>query len=766
MYKFIQKNQKKFLAVFGVLLMIVFILPTSFKNNINRGDQTIGILDGEKITGNELGQARNDLELLRQYEFMPLLELGGGDNRNSVYAKYFHGDDGALDYLLLQKEAEKQGFAVSPQAAEALAGAAFKNMSMSPTLLEQMTPVVGRFMLVQGAFERASESVKVSKPLLQYYISQAFQGSTLNLVEYSAAEMEKSVPAPTPQQVLEQYARYGDVLPKPSIMGLEPATPGYEVPDRVKLQYLELPRDAIVQSVLKELSPAELYQLDLEGFRYYDTHQSEFPAPPALQPQLPSSLPTTSTAATVPATRPATAPAGPTTKPFDEVKFELRKRLLTDPALSSADFVVALRDRVNAREKQLRTALHDQLEHAYAQWSAAQTGASAATQPAAATQTVLGPALPTTNSVLATYPSLDFLTAFANDFEAQYKVRPLVNSLANKWLTQDDLDSMSDIKTARAGDLSFPAYALHDLVATPATAPASQPSATNPATVPATTGPAATGPATGPTTSIATTIPSTNPVEPSPEALESWHPVGTGLHPFQPSDLLQDSAGNTYVFRLTAFEPAHRPPLADVEAKIVEQLKSAAGLKRARDEADKLLANAQIEAKLRKEQKLPDQQGLPAAAKASGKQLIQTGPFEVRNLIQTRTIPHYQIADPGDNVKLLLAVMHLVKEQTAENPHPSTVIELPDEQKVLVAEMGDTILGHEAQFQGEDFGFQPAPPEQMYSLDEAAAILARRVLMQSSPPAGQQAASGNNLLQDWFDLNNVMSRVKYVKAKG
>ena len=36
MYKFIKNNQKKMLAVFGVLLMIVFIIPPAAKYNQQR----------------------------------------------------------------------------------------------------------------------------------------------------------------------------------------------------------------------------------------------------------------------------------------------------------------------------------------------------------------------------------------------------------------------------------------------------------------------------------------------------------------------------------------------------------------------------------------------------------------------------------------------------------------------------------------------------------------------------------------------------------
>jgi hypothetical protein len=484
------------------------------------------------------------------------------------------------------------------------------------------------------------------------------------------------------------------------------------VPDRVKLQYLELPHEAVVESVLNELTPDELYRFDRDtGYPYYEKNQQDFP---------------------IPATKPVFGPVlpSPTTKPFDEVKVDIRKRLLTDAALSSTDQAVALRARVAAREKQVRDALRDELDRAYVQWAAAHGGDSAATQPTPATT------LPTTNPLVAVYPDLDFLTAFANTFEAQYKVRPLVNSLANKWFTDKDLASQPDIGSAKVGETPFDEYAMHDLAPAPTTAPSSQQSTTNPTTA-------------STTVAVASTAPATTPAETAPVSVTSWHPVGTGLRPFEPSALLQDASGNTYFFRLTAFEPAHKPPLADVEPEIVKQLRLSAAYQIAHDEAAKLLTNAQIETKLRKEQKIPDLQGLPAAAKASGKPLIEAGPFQARSLIQTRSVPGYTIADIGDNFTFLIAVSKLAKDQIPDNLHPSTLIELPGERKVLVAEMADPVLGMTS--------------DQMYLVDQTVAPMARNALETGQFNEGPTPAS--DFLKDWFDLNNVMARVKYVKAK-
>jgi hypothetical protein len=41
MYKFFQRNQKKLLAILGSLLMVVFIIPSTFRSNVGRGGETV-----------------------------------------------------------------------------------------------------------------------------------------------------------------------------------------------------------------------------------------------------------------------------------------------------------------------------------------------------------------------------------------------------------------------------------------------------------------------------------------------------------------------------------------------------------------------------------------------------------------------------------------------------------------------------------------------------------------------------------------------------
>ena len=72
MYKFIQRNQKKMLAVFGVLLMIVFVLP----NTLGQGgsDPVEGSLagDGGKIRLSDKKQADAEVNALGRHGLLPM----------------------------------------------------------------------------------------------------------------------------------------------------------------------------------------------------------------------------------------------------------------------------------------------------------------------------------------------------------------------------------------------------------------------------------------------------------------------------------------------------------------------------------------------------------------------------------------------------------------------------------------------------------------------------------------------------------------------
>src|SRR5688500_12109618 len=73
MYKFIPRNQKKMLAVFGVLLMIVFVLPASLGQGGILDPLEGRLADGGKTRRSDKKQADSDVDVLSRHNLLPLV---------------------------------------------------------------------------------------------------------------------------------------------------------------------------------------------------------------------------------------------------------------------------------------------------------------------------------------------------------------------------------------------------------------------------------------------------------------------------------------------------------------------------------------------------------------------------------------------------------------------------------------------------------------------------------------------------------------------
>src|SRR5215212_5078847 len=73
MYKFIQRNQKKMLAIFGVILMVAFILPSGLSQT-GFSDPVEGrTADGTKIRLSDKKRADADVDILSRHNLLPLV---------------------------------------------------------------------------------------------------------------------------------------------------------------------------------------------------------------------------------------------------------------------------------------------------------------------------------------------------------------------------------------------------------------------------------------------------------------------------------------------------------------------------------------------------------------------------------------------------------------------------------------------------------------------------------------------------------------------
>src|SRR5690606_24794880 len=69
MYGWMQKNQKKMMAIFGVVLMVAFVLPTTITSSFGTPDPVRGYAGEEPVTASELNIAAEQWEMLTQLAF-------------------------------------------------------------------------------------------------------------------------------------------------------------------------------------------------------------------------------------------------------------------------------------------------------------------------------------------------------------------------------------------------------------------------------------------------------------------------------------------------------------------------------------------------------------------------------------------------------------------------------------------------------------------------------------------------------------------------
>lgn len=539
MYRYFERNGKKFLVFFGVFLMVAFIVPTGFRScALSTNGRVAGRLGGEKVYEGDLSNAKSEWEILttrlphgREFAYMEMGLALAGFPQQQFGMQSMQALQGQIDqhpdlFFLLSHEAEKQGIIISDDTVNTIVTNDFpesKQANVNPVAVQE---AVRRVMLIGALRDRLASSVHVSEPAILHTNAPEWQSVRLNLVEYTVSEFQKSIPAPTTQQVQAQFDQYKNVLPVPGSRSAgNPLDFGYEVPDRVQVQYITVPRQQILDTVRATKSA---YDWDVDARMYYQEHEEEFirQAPPetqpatreALGPPVPTTGPATQ-AASQPATIPAVAstqPAGPTTRPFAEVKTEILDKILAPEADKLSDTVTAA----------IRTRLSDDYK-TYA--------AEHPTTRSASSQT-----MPTTGP--ASYDSLAYLESVAADIQKQYKLLPEVHQIA-QWSDSASLAKLPGIGTAHTADeQGFAEYAAQAAAAEPTTAP-TQP--------------------------------------PAPK-----------LQLFQPSDLLFDTAKSDYLFRVTAISPAHAPDLNETMARVQEDAKVKAAYDLATNHGRDLLEQA------------------------------------------------------------------------------------------------------------------------------------------------------------------------------
>ena len=533
MNKLIRKNQKKLLAIFSVLLMFVFIVSLSARGPGGGGRReavVVGHMGKTALTDQDLSAAKDEWAVLMRTGVQTRMSMQPMPLPYAVLSPMVVQDvrEHPELYLLLKREAEENGVRVSDDEAKAVWVNSLRRTAstLNPIEVEAMRGIL----TIKAESDQLAEAVKVSTPAWQRSVATELQGVRLNLVEFRAEDFDKSVQAPTQQQLQEQFEKYKNVAPRSVGSALSPGESstglgfGYQVPSRVKLQYITIPKAQIVASL--QPTPEKRHEWEVKAADYYLSHQSDYVATPTTQPATkPAELfgPAASQPATAPATTAPTTVAAapqPTTKPFEEVSASIVEKLMEADVKKQSDVV----------EKDIAGQLA-------ADWIAIRRADPSATQPAstqpASTQSAASqPGIPTTQ------PTLARLEAIRADVLARLHVSIEIHEI-NAWQNSQQLGALPGIGTAQTADRdSFNTYALTF---------------------------------TGQFTN-ATAAP-----------LQVW----------EPSQALTDPSDNTYVFRLTAAQTAHAPEeMTPLIPQLAADWRVAQTYELAKQAAQKLLGSA------------------------------------------------------------------------------------------------------------------------------------------------------------------------------
>lgn len=237
MFKFLRKYNKWILAVGGTLLMIVFLIPQAIEGLAHSAGTARAtratVIDNtgreQRVTAGEWADVQAEFELIsRQSQMGPVLPVVGSIQ-------------GAPHWFLLTYEAKNAGLVGAPGAVpitQEMVNQLGARVDVAQRTIAKLQGVNRLLSLYQTAGE-------VSDHRLKDYARRVFHTAEIEYLLIPASA-EASQFQPSEQDLEEHLAAYGELQPGEGDMGF-----GYRLPDRLKIEWLSVPADA-VRAVIRE----------------------------------------------------------------------------------------------------------------------------------------------------------------------------------------------------------------------------------------------------------------------------------------------------------------------------------------------------------------------------------------------------------------------------------------------------------------------------------------------------------------------------------
>ncbi len=661
MHSYIKRNQKYIMAVFSVGLMIAFAVQSDFKNSSKNRDVLMGRMGKTRITQKDVAEYRAQWELLKRTLYIKQTDPTTKKERSIPALFLVFGRTSELDaerviaqidanpelYYLLYLEAEQLGAVVTNDEVQSI----WKNFEHTDDQLgsyeERAQEAIRNLLLIGRASDLAASVAKVTRPQRDFELSNQ-QEISLNLVAFKASDYLAKLPAWSDSdketKIKAHYEQYKN---------LEPTTRpgnefgfGYRVANQVRVQYIELPSEAIRRTVASQIT-------DIDARKYFYQNISQFPAqfgtrpPPgvaATQPAPPARISRKFT--DLPPTKASTT--GPSTPPkhFPQYREEITQRLIDE--------------RVKKISQEILAEINSTMGADYLAFKAvvADVGSAPTTAPS------IAPALlakaPKTALGGVTYDSYEYLHNLAIRIQEKFGVLPTTHE--DKGLrTLKQLTDLGEIsKSAVEGHDLFSLYRmLNDVQAAQQMSQQISPLINFPVYA----------------TNFA-----------FPLANDQVRQVARQyrlriLSLYEPSPIMREKTGqfampgeasNVFIYRIVEAEPSHAPALNEVRDQVITDARLSEAYKAANDAATAFSKSAQEK-----------KQTLQAAATEAGKPIVTTGLFDQR----LPEIENFKLPSPESSQIFITAAYSLLSHGNPAAPHPINTLDLKPTATAYVGEI-------------------------------------------------------------------------------
>jgi hypothetical protein len=404
MFKFFRKYQKHMMAFFMVILMVAFIVPTTFRGTQGGADQIVGHAGDDKIYREQLRSAEDQFNLLTQ---VVMHVRNSGEQQwepivLSMPAAFVQDVRNKPEkYFLLLYEAKKMGLSPDMKEAEEVLASPNVGIRMPDDTVVSFDNItdanmrgnlqysLANVLMISRAFRNAADALKISAPFVQHELAAENEKIKVRLVDFAGKDYLARVPAPTPEQLQQQFDHFSEIESGGQSSPDNPFAFGYKYPNRVKLQYLAIPRTEVRKAVQ---ASKDDYAWEVDANRYYLKHQGEFPTTqPTHAPQYSFATPTSQ----------------PTTQPFAQVREKIINGLI-EP-------------QTDKMQHEIAAELSSRLDQDYLAF---------AKDP---------------KSVTPTFETFDYLKNLAADIQSKYHVTITVASIADSFKDAKDLRSLPGI---------------------------------------------------------------------------------------------------------------------------------------------------------------------------------------------------------------------------------------------------------------------------------------------------------------------------------